>query len=162
MCGTMNDQGGQSCNYCRYLFENFDSPAAISTDRVEVPVPAAAPKDAVPLPFLDQNQSTSSHSSELSSGSPLFVVKKSILASIVPGIAYLFFIIAVSSYSAFSLLSLLLIAVLLAASIVPVLFSPRKFEFFDHSLKIHKTIGGDSEFQYSDLTMYDSPMRRRS
>jgi hypothetical protein len=98
----------------------------------------------------------------ISSGSPLFVVSKSLLASIIPSIAYLLFIIVISSYSSVSLFSLLLIIVLIGASVVPILFTPRKYEFSDDSLRIHKIIGGDKEFQYADLAIYDSPMSRRS
>jgi hypothetical protein len=159
MCGTMNDQGAQSCGYCGYLFENLNAPVASAVDNKKETQPS--PLNTV-APPSDQEFSTLYPSSSRSSGSSLFVVSKSLLASMLPGITYLLFIVVISSISSVSVFSLLLIVLLIAASVIPILFSPRRYEFFDNSLRIHKIIGGDSEYQYSDLTLYDSPIRRRA
>ncbi|HXQ91841.1 MAG TPA: hypothetical protein VN739_02465 [Nitrososphaerales archaeon] len=155
----MNDQGAQSCGYCGYLFENFSTPVLSASDN-EKPI-QPSPLNTI-APPSDQEFSTTYPSSSVSSASPLFVVSRSLLASILPGITYLLFIVVISSISSVSVFSLLLIVLLIAVSVIPILFSPRRYEFFDNSLRIHKIIGGDSEFQYSDLTMYDSPTRRRA
>ena len=162
MCDTMNDQSAKSCSYCGYLFEEFGTPGVTVSDSKPSPQPSVGPLNTVSPPSSQDPVTPVYPSATVSSGSPLFVVSKSLLASIVPGIAYLLFIVVISSYSSVGLFSLLLIVLLVAASVVPILFTPRKFEFFDNSLRIHKIIGGDSEFQYADLTMFDSPTRRRS
>jgi len=165
MCGTMNDQNAQSCSFCGYIFEDFgsgtvssgsasssnDTSASIQNDNInKVPTPA------------DQVSTIPSSTSTVSTGSPLFVVTRSFLATILPSLIYLFLIFAVGIYSGFSYYSILLVVLFLIIAVLPSLFSPRRFEFYDNSLKTHKIIGGDAEIPYSSLTMLDSPIRGRS
>ncbi len=56
----------------------------------------------------------------------------------------------------FSILSIVVILVFVLIAILPVLLSPRSYEFYDSSLKIHKIVGGDSEIPYSGLTLYEA------
>jgi hypothetical protein len=161
MCGTMNDQSAKSCSFCGYLFEDYGTPGVSANDSKMAAQSSVTPLNMVSPPSSQEPVTPAYPSTATSSGSPLFVVSRSILASVGPGLAYLLFIVVISLFSSISIFSLALIAFLLLASVVPVLFTPRKFEFFDDSLRIHKIIGGDSEFQYSDLTMSDSPVRRR-
>ena len=43
----------------------------------------------------------------------------------------------------------------------PLLFTTRKYEFFDDSLRMSKVIGGSSEILYSDLEILDHSKGRR-
>ncbi len=51
---------------------------------------------------------------------------------------------------------------LVLVAVVPALFSPRRFEFYDDAIKIHKILGGDSEIPYSNISLLDYPARGRS
>jgi hypothetical protein len=173
MCGTKNDIDAKSCKYCGYLFEDFGSPgvSTITSDNSvlsrsnqpeqssmktkEFP-PATSTMDEIQAPRSSQTPSSSSLN-----GTPLFVVSKSLLSSLAPSIGYLIFIALFASVSGSALYSIGLIVVLLLVMILPVLFSARKFEFYENSLRLHKIAGGDSEIPYSDLTLYDSPKGQR-
>ena len=50
-----------------------------------------------------------------------------------------------------SIYSLAITLIFIAVALVPVLFSPRRFEFYDDEVKVHKTIGGDTLIPYSDI-----------
>ncbi len=162
MCGTQNDQNAQSCKYCGYLFEDFGTTGA---DTPSFSAPLQTPQE--PTVY---NVATSSETNppsalpdstpSMSSDSPLFVVSRSLIASVVPSIIYLAFVAAIGLFT-LSLYAIGYLAFFFLIAFVPALFSPRKYEFFDSSLRIHKTIGGDSDIAYSDLTLYDSRTGRR-
>ena len=155
MCNTLNAQDAQSCKYCGYIFEDFSNTGTSNTTPPQWPQPssnnfaATPPADAIP------NQPT------VSTGSPLFVVSRSMLSSLAPGIVYLVFVAIFSVASGFSIYSLGVIVIFILVATVPVLFTPRKYEFYDGSLRITKIIGGTSEIPYSDLEIQDYPMKRR-
>jgi hypothetical protein len=159
----MNEQAAKSCSFCGYLFEDYGtgtvgSPVVKSSNtspsNTDGYNPASQP--------LDQNASASSFPAVTSGGSPYFVVSKSIASSLLPALVYLVFIGSIGLYSGFSIYSLLLVVFFMVVAVVPSLFSPRRFEFYDDSMKIHKTIGGDSQVPYSDLSLVDYPVRGRS
>jgi len=119
--------------------------------------------NTVPPPTdIDSSASSYAQPSSSLSGSALYVVKKSLIGSIVPALLYLFFIASIGLFSGFSLYSIILVVFFLLVALVPALFSPRSFEFYDESLKIHKIIGGGSEIPYSSLSLLDYPARGRS
>ena len=167
MCGTMNDQNAQSCKYCGYLFENLSSPG-VKTSSSSSYFPSAQEKEQQPPSnsniFPPPSASDTfgiPQSSTTFTGSPLFVVSRSLLASIAPAIIYLVFISSFTSITNFDPFSIVLLAVFILVAILPVLFTPRKYEFHDGLLRIHKIIGGDSEFSYSDMAIYDYSIGRR-
>lgn len=155
MCDTMNDQNAQSCKYCGYIFEDFSNTSVSNITPQQWQQPSSnifsspPPTDAIPI------QPTAS------TGSPLFIISKSILSSLAPGIVYLVFVAIFSTASGFSVYSLGVIVIFILVAAVPVLFTPRKYEFYDGSLRITKIIGGASEISYSDLEIHDYPMKRR-
>jgi hypothetical protein len=174
MCGTKNDSGAQACKFCGYIFENFTTNQLNTTDKYEsstinqVPPPSDAlstPKVNAGLPqAADLSSSTISTDpySSMTSGTPLFVARKSIVSSLVPSIAYLAFILFATVSSGFSLYSLGIILFFILVFTLPTLFSPRKFEFYDDRLVLHKTIGADKVIPYSDLTYNFVQRGRRS
>ena len=160
MCGTLNDQTAQSCSFCGYLFENFGTGASgSSSDLLTANSSLSTSGELNTVPDV-QNSSSNTTSSTSPGGSPVFAVGKSLLGTIVPSLVYLVAIIALGSFSGFSLYSLVLVLFFLIVAVVPALTTPRRFEFYDDSLKVHKTIGGDSEYPYSEVTMLDFPSRR--
>jgi hypothetical protein len=91
----------------------------------------------------------------------LYVVSRSILGSIIPAIVYLVLIFSIGLFSGFTLYSIVLVIVFMLIAVIPGLFTPRRFEFYDSSLKTHKTVGGDTEIPYSDLKLVDNQFRGR-
>ncbi len=91
----------------------------------------------------------------------MFLVSKSLLSMVVPSLVYLVFIGFVGLSSGFSIYTVVLVAFFLLVALVPALLSPRRFEFYDDSLKIQKTIGKGSEYPYSEMTLLDPPARGR-
>ncbi len=168
MCGTMNDQNAQSCSFCGYLFEDYGtgtvtgmSPSPVTTGTTDNnlnAVPEPSNLDATPL----SSYTSPSSSPAALGGTALYVVSKSLLGSIIPALVYLFLIGSIGLFSGFSYYSIFLVVIFMLIAIVPGLFSPRRFEFYDNYLKTHKTIGGDSEIQYSELSLADYPTRGRS
>ncbi|MHB8567737.1 MAG: zinc ribbon domain-containing protein [Nitrososphaerales archaeon] len=149
MCGTQNDQDAKACKYCGYIFEDFSSAG------MNNPVPRQSQSSSLPpadMPNVPPATST---------GTPLFVASKSILASLAPGIFYLAFIFLINSATSFSVYSVGLIALFIAVGFVPILFTSRKYEFYDGSLRMVKIIGGSSEIPYSDMVIHDSPAKRK-
>jgi hypothetical protein len=67
---------------------------------------------------------------------------------------YLIFIALFGLYSGPYLVVFVVFFILIA--VLPVLLSPRKYEFYDGFLKIRKILGKASEMQYSDLRLYRS------
>ena len=51
--------------------------------------------------------------------------------------------------------------VFILVGFVPILFTTRRYEFFDGSLRMSKIIGGSSEMLYSDLEIRDFSKGRR-
>lgn len=158
----MNDENAQSCSFCGYIFEDF------ATGGVGSGLPAKSGSEATiqnnlnTLPTVPDQSSIPSTTSSVPTGATLFVVTRSLLGTILPALVYLFLIFTVGVYSGFSVISLILVVLFLIIAVIPSLFTPRRFEFSDSSLKIHKIIGGDSEIPYSDLTMLDYPVRGRA
>lgn len=90
------------------------------------------------------------------------MVSRSILTALLPALLYLL-VFTFLGFISFSISSILYLAFFIVIALVPTLFSPRKYEFYDNSLKIHKIIGGDTEHSYSDMTLYGiRGMGRRS
>jgi hypothetical protein len=161
MCGTQNDQNAESCKYCGYIFENFSSPG-VSAPGWSRPKQEQAPSANLDLAQPSDAASTfPSTPTMIPTGSALFVVSRSLLTSLLPAIFYLAFIIFTNAISSLDILSIALIAVFFLIAAVPVLFTPRKYEFYEGSLRIHKTVGRDSEIPYSNLMLYDVTMGRR-
>jgi hypothetical protein len=162
MCGTVNDQSAQSCTFCGYLFEDYGT-GTVSPPKAASPVENDNKLNAMPL-STDQNSvpKNTYAPSAMSTGAPLYLVSKSLLSSVVPALVYLIFIGFVGLSSGFSLYTIGLIAFFMVIALVPALLSPSRFEFYEDSLKVHKTIGGDSEVMYSNLTLVDYPTRGRS
>jgi len=92
----------------------------------------------------------------------LFLVSRSLLSTVIPSLIYLVFIGFVGLVSGFSLYTIVLVAFFLIVALVPALLAPRRFEFYDDSLRIQKTIGGTSEVPYSQMTLMDYPARGRN
>ncbi|MDG6996850.1 MAG: hypothetical protein JRN52_13095 [Nitrososphaerota archaeon] len=165
LCGTKNDQSSWSCKNCGYTF--LDD---LGTTEARMPFESTLPKtqneeqkswDANPTPPKTVNDTFPVSSPPTQTGSPLFVVSKSLLASVAPAMVYLVFIFLLIGVPGSSLLSLGMILVFVLVAMLPVLFTTRKYEFYEDSLRMHKTIGGDSEIPYSELEMYDYPAGRR-
>ncbi len=166
MCGTMNKERAQSCKYCGYLFEDPSNQSVWTSTNSGYP-PSQQKEEQPPSSIATIPPASASDgfhippSSTTLSGSPLFVVSKPLLASILPSIGYLVFFLLLSSITTISFDSIALIAVFVLILFLPVLFTPRKYEFYDSSVRIHKTIGGDSEILYSEMAIYDRPIGRR-
>jgi hypothetical protein len=154
MCGTKNNEDATSCKSCGYIFEDFST-----SDVSNFASSVSTPEQPTATPPLDTD-SFSDTSIPASTDSPLFVVSRSLLGSVLPLVIYLLFILFFGLLSSPVFIGLIAIFVLM--TIVPVLTSPRKYEFYDSSLRIHKIIGGDSEIAYSNLTLYESPKGRRA
>jgi len=161
MCGTLNEENAQSCSFCGYLFEDY-STANLNQSQHQRPPQGATYGDATNSSKLpDQSTTPSRDYTSDNSGSPLFTVNRSIWGTIIPSVIYLVLISALGLYSSFSLYSLVLIAFFLLIAVVPALLAPRRFEFYDGSMKVHKTIGGDAEYPYSAVSMVDYSNQRR-
>jgi hypothetical protein len=156
MCNTLNDQNAQSCKYCGYIFEDYSN---TRTDNSPSPQWEQPSIDNFPPPTADTFTEPSSPT--VSTSAPLFVVSKSLLGSILPGIIYLVFILLFTTASGFSVYSLGVVALFILIAFIPNLFTPRKYEFYDNSLRINKIIGKDSEISYSESEIHDQPMKRR-
>lgn len=169
MCGTMNDQNAQSCSFCGYLFEDYGT-GTVNQSAPQNTSPQSTPLGTENTPIdtgLNKIPETSNRIPTLPSisstgSSPLFVVSRSILGTLVPSIIYLFLIAALGLFSTFNLYSIILVLVFVLFALVPSLMSPRRFEFYDGSMKVHKIIGGDSEYSYSNMSMLDYGARGRS
>jgi hypothetical protein len=154
MCNTSNDQSAQSCKYCGYIFEDF------SNTGVNSPSPQWGQPSNNSFPVAPTD-TFAAPSPTVSTGAPLFVVSKSLLSAILPGIIYLVFIFLFTTAGGLNIYSLGVIILFIVIAFVPSLFAPRKYEFYDGSLRITKIIGKDSEIQYSELEIHDNPMKRR-
>jgi hypothetical protein len=150
MCGTQNDPDAETCKSCGYIFEDFSSTGVSS------PAQWGKPRDTSP-PATDNF----SQPPRVSTDAPLFVVSKSLLGSLVPGIVYLLFISFFVVGTNFSIYSLGIIAIFILIGFLPVLFSTRSYEFFDGSLRMNKIIGASSEITYSDLEIRNISKGRR-
>lgn len=158
MCGTMNDANVQSCTFCGYLFENYGT-GTVSGPKANQ---TADPSLNTVQPQPDQNVPPVSGSySSISPGTSLYTVSRSLVGSLIPALLYLFFIGSVGLFSGFNIYSILLVVFFVLVAVIPALYTPRLFEFYDDHLRIHKTVGKDSEIPYSDLTMVDNPVRAR-
>jgi len=170
MCGTQNAQNADSCKYCGYLFENFNAatlnPAGKDFSTKSNQVPTSESMNTVPantnVETFDKTPSSVESMSTISTGPPSFVVSRSLLSSIIPSLAYLIFILFITTSAGFNLSTLAIFVFFIALAVVPVLISPRRYEFFDDSLRIHKIIGADSEIPYSELTLNDVAAGRRA
>ena len=164
MCNTLNDQNAQSCKYCGYIFENFNTnllDAATSSSNIS---PPASFSTQLPLSesttISTQSEGTTSSfstipaaQSTISTGTPLYVVSRSIFTALLPALHYLL-VFTFLGFISFSISSVLYLAFFIVIALVPTLFSPRRYEFYDNSLKVHKIVGGDTEHSYSDMTLY--------
>jgi hypothetical protein len=164
MCNTQNDQNAQSCKYCGYIFENFDTPGVSTSSwgsSSQNPETSPSSFNRMPSSDISTTPTTAIPPTPISTGSPLFVVSRSMLGSLLPAIFYLAFLFFTNALSTLGIFSILLIAVFFLIAIVPVLFTPRKYMFYETSLRIHKTVGRDAEIPYSSLILYDYAMGRR-
>jgi zinc-ribbon domain len=166
MCGTKNDPNAEVCKNCGYIFEDFSSPGISAPPTASAYRPQEeqqSPSSFGTFPAASQADNFPSPSSSMTStGSPLFTVSKSLVSVVGPLVFYvaiIFFLTAGAGLSDYSLGLILIFALIF---VLPVLFSPRKYEFYDSSLRIHKTLGGDTEIEYSDLEIYDYPVRGRA
>ncbi len=163
MCGTVNDANAQSCTFCGYLFEDYGT-GTVTPPRGDASSVSENSLKNIPPPMDETSEppvASYTSSTMPSTGTPLYLVSRSLVSTIVPSLVYLVFIGFVGLASGFSLYTLALVAFFLIVALVPALFTPRRFEFYDDSLKIHKTIGGDSEIPYSQLSMVDYSPRGR-
>lgn len=167
MCGTKNSQDALTCKSCGFNLESLRTTYASDVSRPveEGPIIDTSPPldtNPIPKPFdansnpkpFDTNPIPTSTIPPISSGSPLFVVSKSLIGSILPIMAYLVFISIFGLFSSPAFISL--IAIFILISVVPMLTSPRRYEFYDESLRMHKIVGGDSDISYSALTLHGS------
>lgn len=153
MCGTKNSSDATTCKSCGYVFEKFNTSEAGSYSEPEhqdQPVPSfeSSPVSSAPTP-----------TPTISTGGPLFVVTRSVVGSLLPLIIYLLFI--AFSGLIFSVYFVGIIAIFVLITVVPMLTSPRRYEFYSDSLRLHKIVGGDSEVFYSNMTLYESPRGRQ-
>jgi hypothetical protein len=156
MCNTQNDQSAQSCKYCGYIFEDFSTATpGVNTSSFSSQQQPENFESTSPAPRETSFSTIPASQSTLSSGTPLFVVTRSLLASFLPALLYLLVFVFLGLIT-FSISSIIYIAFFVVIALVPSLFSPRKYEFYDSSLKIHKIIGGDTEYPYSEMTLYGS------
>ncbi|MGI0091730.1 MAG: hypothetical protein ACREBS_08475 [Nitrososphaerales archaeon] len=172
MCETRNDENAQSCKYCGYIFEDFSTPQATTQGNGNrYPAPSKQEEEepagistAHPLPSTENTLPAPSPSATISTGSsPLFVVSRSVFSSVAPAILiYLVLFTLATSMAGLDLFSVSIIIIFILISILSFLFSTRRYEFYDSSLRMHKIIGGDSEVSYDDLEIYDSPTGRRA
>lgn len=166
MCETKNDQNAQMCKYCGYLFEDFSNAQMGTQSRSNYPTPLQNQEQQSPS-GMDTTTPSSPDTFPISpqptyaTGSPLFVVSRSLVSTILPAIVYLVFILSFVTTSSFDLFSIGLIAVFILIAVLPILFTPRRYVFFDDSLRIHKIIGGDSEIPYADIVLQDYTAGRR-
>ena len=173
MCGTINDPNAQSCKYCGYIFEDYavgssgvalnssasqPNPAQLPSFEAGSPQQSSATEEPMPTIMTGRKETTDPTGI---AGNPSFVVTRSLVGSLVPALGYLVFISLFGAFSISDPISIVLIAVFALIVILPVLFSPRKYEFSDSNLRIHKIIGGDSEIPYSEMTLIDMPSGRR-
>ena len=152
MCDTLNDSNAQTCKSCGYIFEDFSTTGVSNPPQWEKSwgtstAPPAANDFSIPP--------------TISTGSPLFLVSKSLLRSLGQGIVYLLFIAIFTLGTSISVYSLGVIALFILIAFAPPLFTTRKYEFFDNSLRMSKVIGGSSEIAYSDLEILDYSKGRR-
>ncbi len=165
MCGTSNDKNAQSCKYCGFLFEDFASSGirtgSASTNPFPPPTQEQQPQSINAIPAPSVTDTFGMPTPITSIGAPLYTVSKSLLGSIVPSIVYLVFILFVTATTTFSLFSVAFITIFILISILPALFTSRKYEFFETSLRMHKIIGGDSEIPYTALEVRDYRAGRR-
>ncbi|MDA4129959.1 MAG: hypothetical protein OK457_04235 [Thaumarchaeota archaeon] len=161
MCGTQNAQSANACKFCGYIFEDFKTAGLSSTDGNIAPPASKVSVDenlnTVPTNsnvenFPDISTSSTSPVSSINTGAAVFVVSKSLLTSILPSLAYLVFVLLVTLSSGLNLYTLGIFVFFIAVAVLPQLFTPRRFEFYDDRVRVHKIIGGDSEIPYSDLT----------
>jgi hypothetical protein len=109
-----------------------------------------------PPPSSSSSPSSSSPSTTISTSSPLFVVSKSLVVLLVPALAYLVIISITDFFSSFDIVSVALTVVFTLMLVLPIIFSPRRYEFFEDSLRIYKIIGGDVEIPYDDMLLHDA------
>jgi hypothetical protein len=157
MCNTQNDQSAQSCKYCGYIFEDFSTATTtgVNTSSLSSSTQPESFESTIPAPRAPDFSTIPAAQSTVSTGSPLFVVTRSLLGSFLPALLYLL-VFTFLGLITFSISSIIYIAFFVIIAIVPTLFSPRKYEFYDSSLRIHKIIGGDTEYPYSEITLYGS------
>lgn len=74
-----------------------------------------------------------------------------------PAIIY-FLLIASLGLLTLSLSAIFYIVFFVLIAFLPVLFTPRKYLFYETSLTIHKIIGRDTELPYSNVSLYE-PVR---
>lgn len=164
MCGTLNDQNAQSCSFCGYLFEDYSTTNLNQPTSQQQRTPSTLPAygdTTAPAKMPEQTPAPSQAYTSDSSGSPLFTVNRSIWGTIIPSVIYLILVSALGLFSSFSLYSIVLVVFFLLIAVVPALFSPRRFDFYEDSMKVHKTIGGDAEYPYTSVSMVEYPNMRR-
>lgn len=168
MCGTKNSQDATTCKSCGYTFEQFSvNDAGNVSDQNEPshafdtePIESSTTLNTEPMassPSFDTRPMASTPPPTVPTGVPLFTISKSILGSIIPLIIYILFIGLSGLF--LSLYFAIFIAIFVLMTVVPMLTSPRKFEFYSDSLRLHKIVGGDSEILYSNMTLYEYPRR---
>ena len=161
MCETQNDQSAQSCKYCGYIFEDFNTTGAdaLNTSSSMTTQDHIEPEINTSPPPVETNSIPAAPitPSIFSSGSAIFTVTRSLFGSIVPAIIY-FLLIASLGLLTLSLSAIFYIVFFVLIAFLPVLFTPRKYQFYETSLTIHKIIGRDTELPYSSVSLYE-PVR---
>jgi hypothetical protein len=156
MCGTKNDQSAKSCSFCGYIFEDYNTSGASAT--------TTSKQDPTPAPQISNSPSTTSYSSaplESMAGIPIFSVSKSFVSTLIPTIVYLVFMLLIVVSTGFSIFSLVIIVIFLLIPTATTLFTPNRFEFYEDYMRTHKPVGGDTEYPYSELEIYNYPNNRR-
>jgi hypothetical protein len=154
MCNTQNDANAQYCKSCGYIFEDFSNTGTMTN-----PTPHQLEQPS--NDFSPSVENSSQTPPTTSTDFPLFVVSRPILTSLTPGILYIIIISFFASATGFGLYSLGVIAIFILLGTLPVLFGPRKYEFYNDSLRIKKMVGGQSEIPYSNLEIHDYQEGRR-
>ncbi len=141
MCNTMNDSNVEACTYCGYIFEDF----VTKNNQTQIPSSKFKREPQAEIPSVSAGIPTTE-------GSPVFVASTSLLSALVP----LAFYIAIGFFafsSGAGAISIALFAFIVVFAVIPLLNAPRKFEFYDDSLKIHRTLRGITVIPYSDITI---------
>lgn len=154
MCGTKNDQSAASCSFCGYLFEDYNTSGASSAPQQNQ---TAAP------PIASPPETTSYASAPIGStgGIPIFSVSKSFVSTLIPTVVYLVFMLLIVASTGFSIFGIAIVVIFLLIPTATTLLTPNKFEFYEDYLRTRKPVGGDAEYQYSALELYDYPTKRK-
>src|SRR5690349_13123575 len=135
MCGTQNAQNANSCKFCGYIFEDFNTAGLNAPDgNISPPTSKVSVDENLNTVRPNSNvenvpdifTSSTSPVSPINPGVPVFVVSKSLLTSILPSLAYLVFVLLVTLSSGLNLYTLGIFVFFIAVAVLPQLFTPRR------------------------------------